>query len=106
MVALCLLATVGLIGHLQSDRDYEFTGRDNSRIVRSVLARSDRPPPFQVVVGPTFAAHHGVTGMLGPEGQAFSAITGEPGCDVWVALTPQQFDAVRLPHRVVWQSGP
>ena len=90
--ATALLVVAG-VGHLARDLDYRDAGRDNARIFGAVLASYGTPPEGNIVVGPMYLSHHGVTGMLGPEVHAFEVVTRRQGWNVWVALSPAEFNA-------------
>ena len=101
---LATALVVGCIGYVARDLDYRDAGRDNAGIIHAVRAEYAAPPRQTVVVGPEYLTHHGITGMLGPEGQAFDAVTGRQGWDVFVALNPAQFTSSPPTLRVAVRS--
>ncbi len=98
--ALAGLVAVSTLGHLVSDLDYRHAGTDTAHIFAAVLKKDPVPPGHVVVVGPMYLSHDGVTGLLGPEGQAFDVATRREGWDVWVALAPSDFASVPPADRV------
>jgi len=99
--ALVTTLLVASAGYVSRDLDYRDAGRDDARIIHAVFVAYPAPPKQAVVVGPVYLTHHGVTGMLGPEGQAFDALTGRRDWEVWVALSPTQFTSSPPALRVV-----
>ncbi|HVM67136.1 MAG TPA: hypothetical protein VMU14_19870 [Acidimicrobiales bacterium] len=100
-VALMALFAIGVAGHVERDLDYRDAGRDTAQIFAAVLKAHPSPPGRVIVVGPRYISHHGITGMLGPEDQAFDAMTGVDGWEVWVAMSPSDLSAALPSDRVL-----